>query len=260
MVYKINKETLSAIADKIRKKTNSTAKMLPGEFPAAIEEVYRAGYNKGKSDVGDNYYDTLWDAYQQNGARTNYQMAFAYGWNSDAFRPKYDIKPTGGATSIFQYFGFEGDLAQRLEDCGVQLDLSKATSAHSVFNSATKITRVPEINITSAGTACTGVFAYCGQLVTVDKFVVAETNVFTSTFINCFRLVNLTIEGIIAASIDLQKSPLSKDSILSVFNALSDTVTGQTTTFNKDAVNAVFNTEEWDAMVKTKTNWTIALA
>ena len=38
--------------------------MLPGEFPAAIEEVYRVGYNKGIADVGDDYYNTFWDVCQ----------------------------------------------------------------------------------------------------------------------------------------------------------------------------------------------------
>lgn len=268
MDYRIKGETLSDMANAIRSKTGGADPLKPSEMPAAIENVYDAGQQ--------SEWNTFWDAYQKNGTRSNYQMAFAYGWTNDSFKPKYDIVATGGATSIFQYIGFEGDMAQRFEDCGVRLDLSKATSAHSVFNSATAITRVPEINITGAGTAATGVFAYCGKLVTIEKFVVAETNIFTSTFINCFKLVNLTIEGVIAASIDLKSCPLSKDSILSVFNALSTGVTGQTATFKKTAVDAAFETSEgandgstsaeWISMVDKESptairpNWTIALA
>ena len=230
--------------------------MTTAERLTTIAENQQKVFDAGKKSE----WDTFWDAYQQNGTRANYQMAFSYGWNNNSLKPKYDIIPTSGATSIFQQNGFEGDFAQRLEDCGVKLDLSKANSAHSVFNSASKITRVPEINITGAGASATGVFAYCGKLVTIDKFIVAETNVFTSSFINCSQLVNLTVEGVVAASIDLKWSPLSKDSILSVFSALSDSCTGQTATFKKTAKEAAFTDTEWESLKSTKSNWTIALA
>ena len=230
--------------------------MTTAERLTTIAENQQKVFDAGKKSERD----TFWDAYQQNGTRVNYSYAFSYGWSTDSFKPKYDITPTGTATSMFQAMKFAGDLSQRFEDCGVTLDLSKVTSLHSLFNSASQITRVPEINITGAGAACSGTFAYCGKLVTVDKFVVTETSVFTSSFINCRSLVNLTMDGVIGASIDLSPCPLSKDSVLSVFNALSTTKTGQTATFNKTAKEAAFTDAEWESLKATKTNWTIALA
>ena len=53
---------------------------------------------------------------------------------------------------------------------------------------------------------------------------------------------------------------LTKASLTSIINGLSPDVTGQTVTISQTAVNNAFTTEEWDALVATKTNWTIALA
>ena len=241
------------------------------EIAENVPKVYNAGYEKGKAE--NDYYNTFWDALQDNGNRKNYQMAFAYGWNNKSFKPKYDITATVSATSLFQQCDIVGDLAQIFEDCGVVLDLAQAANAHSVYNSAARLTRVPETNITGAGAAATGVFAYCGQLKTIDKFVVNETNVFTSSFINCRSLASLTIEGTIASSIDLKSSPLTQPSLLSVTGALSETVTGQTCTLNKAAVNAAFETSPgandgsaspaWlaitDRETGTRRNWAFAL-
>ena len=62
---------------------------------------------------------------------------------------------------------------------------------------------------------------------------------------------------------------LSKESIISIINALSDTTTALTVTLSKTAVNNAFETakgnadgstsEEWAALIATKQNWTISL-
>lgn len=231
--------------------------MTTAERLTTIAENQQKVYDAGKQSE----YDRFWDAYQQNGQRKDYAGAFSGdGWNNDWFKPKYNMIVQGRATGMFQYSLFEGDLAKHLEDLGVRLDTTKATAMHSFMTSAPKITRCPEINTTSAGAAMSSLFSYCSALVTIDKMVVNAKNTFASTFQSCFALANLTIEGEVAASIDLKSCPLSKDSILSVFNALSTTKTGQTATFQKAAVNAAFTNEEWDALVATKKNWTIALA
>lgn len=276
MVYKINKETLSAIADKIREKTNSTDKLLPGEFPAAIEEVYHAGYDKGKSDVGDNYYDTFWDCYQENGARLNYVSGFAgAGWNNNTFIPKYDISKATTMQKIFSDARI-GDLSTLLQSMGRTLDFSKASNVDSAF-AYSWITRVPDINVTKAGANCRTMFSNCNRLHTIDKLMVAESNIsIGGAFQNCTALQNLTIEGTIATTIDLHWSPLTQTSILSVLGALSTNATGQTCIFNTAAVDAAFETSEgandgstsaeWIALVDKesptaiKPNWSIGLS
>jgi hypothetical protein len=68
------------------------------------------------------------------------------------------------------------------------------------------------------------------------------------------------VEGsVIAVSINLQHSPLTKASFESVVAALSPTVTGQTATFSKKAKEAAFTADEWAALIATKSNWTFSL-
>lgn len=216
------------------------------------QRVYEAGQ---KSE-----YDRFWDAYQQNGKRRLYNAAFAgHGWTNETFKPKYDIVALNGASLFINNLKFSGDLAAHLENLGITLDLSAATTVISCFEGCKLIERLPEINISSAGTLSRLVFSQCEVLHTIDAFVVAETNVFTNTFQKCYALQHLIIKGVIANDINLSDCPLTRESILSVLSALSVTATGKTATFKKTAVNAAFSTEEWDELAATKPNWRIDL-
>ena len=108
------------------------------------------------------------------------------------------------------------------------------------------------------------------KIETIEKLIVGEKNTFTKTFDNCAELINIVMEGTIASSVSFPHSnKLSKNSIVSILNTLSSTVTGQTLTLNSEAVNTAFETsfgvadgsssEEWTSLVASKTNWTITL-
>ena len=80
-----------------------------------MEEVHEAGYNKGKA-VGykegldtDAYeagkkaeYDAFWDAFTDNGNRTDYGHAFSH-WGNEYIRPNRKIIPTtaGSGANVF---------------------------------------------------------------------------------------------------------------------------------------------------------------
>jgi hypothetical protein len=83
--------------------------------------------------------------------------------------------------------------------------------------------------------------------------------------------VDLTIEGTIGQNeFNTQRSPLNKNSITSVINALSKTKSGLTVTFSRNAVNKAFETAEgladgstsqaWLDLIAKRNNWTISLA
>ena len=205
-------------------------------------------------------YDRFWDAFQDNGNRTNYESGFrGAGWTQETFKPKYDLILAGGNGSAFQQIGFNGDLAQHLEDLGVTLNTSGATNLSSLFNSATGITRVGVIDLSNAPSS-NSVFAYFKGH-TIDKVIVVPGTGWSYQFQSCTNLENLTIEGTIGTTgMNLQWSTkLSKASITSVVNALSSTTSGLSVTLSKTAVNNVFTTDEWNALAGTKTNWTINL-
>ena len=81
---KINNLTdfLTSLADTFRSKLGTTRTINPQDFDSKVSEVYE----KGVSDE----YDRFWDAYQDNGNRTDYRMAFcSTSWTEENFKPKY---------------------------------------------------------------------------------------------------------------------------------------------------------------------------
>ena len=97
------------------------------------------------------------------------------------------------------------------------------------------------------------------------------TGSFNSVFLNAHSLKNVVFLGSIAnGGLDLQWSTqLSKASITSLINALSETTSALSVTLSRTAVNAAFETSagakdgvssaEWATLIATKPNWTISL-
>jgi hypothetical protein len=219
---------------------------------------YDRAYAAGKQAE----YDAFWDAYQDNGKRTSYNYAFYHSaWDDNLFKPKYDIRPVWSIVGAFQYCGVT-DLETRLKECGVVLDTSNNANYGSVFANA-KFTVLPEIVFSGFATTVYTTFSSCNSLHTIRKITLKDgfNAEMTDTFKNCTALENVVFEGVIPKNINMQWSTkLTKASITSVINALSTTATGQTATFSQTAVNNAFTTAERDALIATKSNWTIALA
>lgn len=227
------------------------------QYSDKVSEVYEAGKQAE--------HDLLWDAIQKGGTRAVYQRIFegAY-WTDESFRPKYDIKPTGQCAQMFDRTGIK-DLTTCIERSGITFDVSKATGLNNLFYNSQTIERVPVINVTGIAslTNITGLFGACKKLKTIDKLVIKNdgSTMFNLVFSGCDALENLTIEGVIGQhgfSVGAS-TKLSKTSITSIINALSTTTSGLTVTLSQTAVNAAFTTDEWNALVATKTNWTISL-
>lgn len=233
---------------------------------------YAFGFDEGKKSE----YDAFWDVFQSNGNLTSYNYAFAYGkFNDDTFRPKYDIVPTS-ANYMFSYNNTENvgttardcitDFVGCLNRAGVILDTSNTTDMNNMFYFARNIRHIPTISF-EACNKVEAVFYGCIRLETIDKviFKADGTNeianeTYNLLFGQCIELRNLTVDGIIGTSVNMWQCPLSKDSITSVINALSSTASGKTLTLNKTAKEAAFTSSEWNALISTKSNWTITLA
>lgn len=210
-------------------------------------------------------YDRFWDAYQQYGTRTDYRYAFYAGdgsyspWNNESFKPKYDITPTI-ASSMFIKCQIT-NLKAILENLGRVIDFSKATNVSSLFNSSVTVTHLPVMDFSSATDAQLA-FAYASKLHTIDELIVGEKiTTITSVFDGCIVLENVVIKGTIKINgFDFKDcKKLSKASIESIINALSTTTSGLTVTLSKTAKEKAFTTDEWNALIATKSNWTISL-
>ena len=248
------------IADAIRNNHELMGQIFPSEMADAINQACNKQYEKGKQAE----YDRFWDSCQYN--REEYMQAFLR-WTDGMFYTKYDLPPKGSVVQMFAYCTVT-NIKQRLLDCGVKLDLSKATPTNSVFSGARSIA-LPEINVSSS-TNINYLFESCAKCVTIDKLILPNGGNYTA--LGCFNgasaLSNIIIEGTISTSIDIHWSPLGKTSIESIFNALSLDTTGIAITLSKTAVNTAFGINvddettypegsEYYNLRHSKDNWTI---
>lgn len=231
----------------------------------AVAQNQQAVFDAGKRAE----YHRFWDAFQMNGTLREYRNAFSSkGWNKDTFYPKYDIRSGNCGHATFFYFNIDReqfDLAQRLEECGVQYDSSESIYMDSTFYMAC-VTRLPVISAVSATQwGLRDTFSY-SPVVTIDKLILRDdgTTKFSTPFNQCANLKNIVIEGVIGQNgFDMQHATqLTGASIESIINALSDTANGLTVTFSRQAVETAFGSTEaaeWTGLVGTKSNWTIKL-
>lgn len=241
-----------------------------------IPKVYEAGYKKGKAEGGDTtaayeqgvadgnqaMLSDIWDAIQQGGARTKYNEAFkGVRWNNTIFKPKYDIRPTGGdCTQIFYQSGVT-DVKGICERQGITLDFSQVTAASQpLFNSA--VTRMPVCDLTKQNAVST-FFHSAKQLEWVDKVILRNDG--TQQFgtglgyhwtLYAGNLVHFPIEGKIGMNVYFGSDKLDDESVQSIVDALMD-LTGQTSQNVYFHTNIVSKLTEQQITTITAKNWII---
>ena len=238
---------------------------------ADFDEVYEAGkqagggggntekaFEEGKEAGKQAAYDELWDSLQTNGTRTDYEGGFGSIWNDGNFRPKYSMTPQN-ANRIFGCSKIT-DLQALLDECGVTLDFSKITGNRLVqWLQSSDVTRVGTVDLTSL-TNATYVFYAAMKLVTIEKLIFSENNVFANSwFQECPKLTNINaVEGTIASNgFNVSYSKLlTHDSLMRIINVLKDysgSGTTYTITFGSnniakltEAEIAIANNKGWD--------------
>lgn len=213
------------------------------------QRVFDAGKTKEWSD--------FWDSYQQNGNRTDYQMAFRK-WDKNCIRPKYDIRPTGDTSQIFAYITIDCDFDKYLEELGISLDLSGATTCTHLFYSSQYITGVGVTDLSNVGNL-TLAFADCYKLVYITELKLSTKNTnYTNTFNRCYELKSLNITGTVGVS-GLNVSSCTKlthDSLMTIINAL-ETKTSGTFSVTLGSTNLAKLTDAEKA-IATQKGWTLA--
>lgn len=230
--------------------------------PVFISGNIELGYNESYAAGQKAEYDRFWANFKKGiDDRNTWECAFAgAGWNDDTFYPPFDIVPTGGSSFMFRFFHFNGDLVERLKECGVKLDCSKITDFYYTFYLA-NFSHIGEIDTRSA-TRMQSIFGECYNLVTVDKLILRDdgSQQFISPFGYDANLKNLTIEGVIGQNGfsvgDCNK--LTHDSLMNIIYALKDYAgTGTTYTVTLGATNLAKLTDAEKAIATSK-GWTLA--
>jgi hypothetical protein len=269
-------EKMTELADAIRNKTGNNK---PLTLDGMIEEV-------NNITIGDNYYDTFWDGYQdaKNGISQVYSGNYLFsgpGWNDITFYPKYNMPYMSNCGNMFAASNIT-DIKGRLEELGIKLDFGKCSNMNNLFYYA-KTTRVPEINAIKASAFGN----FCGQatkLISVDKVILKAdgSQTWSNSFNKCAALESITFSGqneteetgptgfIGQNGLDFSYShKLNKESLINIVNHLLPTASSKIVTLSLTAVNNAFETEtgladgstsaEWNTLKASKSNWTISL-
>lgn len=216
-----------SVAEKLQIVAENQQLVYDAGFVEGRDIGHLLGFEAGKAAGKLAGYDAFWDVLQQKGNRRNYWGAFAF-WTDEIFKPKYPIV---------------------------------ATANKSMFYLAT-ITQVPTMDFSGGNYAVENTFDYATSIITIEKIIIKAdgSQKINQGFNACKKLMNISFEGVIGAGISFADCPLlSRKSIENVVSVLSNTTTGTTATFNKAAVDVAFTTDEWNALVATKPNWTVTL-
>lgn len=250
-------------------------------------KVYNAGYNSGykvgfeEGKAGDGYgegfeagkqaeYDAFWDAFQNSGTRTYYADAFR-GATFEYIRPKHKITPKdkGGASRIFYGCNFlKKAEAAYIDFSQIPRGTHISDTYYNTFTMCYELEEVEDIGfVPTFGYGST--FNVCRSLRKIAVIRAdAGTQFLNDTFGNCTALEEITFDGEIGSDINFRWSTkLTRASIESIINHLSDNVSGKTLTLSEAAVDKAFETEdlfgsetdEWATLCSSKPNWQITL-
>ena len=236
-----------------------------------MPKVYSSGKKKGFEEGKQSAWDDFWDIFQEGGARREYYHAFVRGWNANNFKPKYDIIIEGDARGVFQYWRQEpiANIAEICREQGITLDFSGATNTNTAFRFCYS-PDLPTLDLRNV-MSMAEMFAFA-NIKRIEKIISSETTAWDTLKVFTYNttIEHILFEGVIAKSIDAHTEPFDKETIVSLINTLSTTVSGKKCSLKKASVDKAFETSvgandgsesaEWLALVATKSNWTISLS
>lgn len=218
-------------------------------------------YDRGVKDE----WHKLWNDIQDYGRRTAYNNGFQNAWTDASFKPKCDMRPTSAG---YMFAGTKiANLKKCLEDSGVVLDTSNATSVDRLFSDAQNLTYVPTISTVNAPHLQNFVYN-CKKLISVDMVILKDDGSQTfndNSFKNCESLVEIRFSGVIGNNVNFSWSEnLSAESYNNIINHLSPTASEKTITVPSvapDVYDAKYGAGAWQIDVRDNPNikgWTFA--
>lgn len=177
------------------------------KFEVIADAVYEKGeligYENGRNEgLEEGYADgrnqeriAVWEVFLNKGKAMSYAYAF-YGakWNDATYKPilDYSIVVSANCNSIFA--------SSAITNTQIPIDISGET----------------------VGGNTASMFSGAGQLKTIERLIVKESNGYSNGFVGCKKLENITFEGVIGKSISFADSPLTLKSMKNVIEHLKD--------------------------------------
>lgn len=243
-----------------------------GGYDDGYADGKRDGIAEGEAQGAENEKKRFWGVYQDNGNRTGWSYGFG-GWPVDAIDPLYDVRPIGAASMFPNITSSNGkglNIPEIEARNNIVFDFSKCTN----FANFIAWGLVEDLGFVDTTSAAQPIFQYCNALKRLSIALKEDGSQNCSTsFDNDNGLKELTVvSGVFGSSLNFRWSTkLSKASVYSIFNALSDSTSGLSVTFSKeilnqefwdpdtDIIHPVWSIGEWAALIATKPNWTINL-
>lgn len=224
------------------------------------ERGYTSGHSEGYESGKQAARQSFADIYQQNGTRTVYSRAFASeGWTDELYAlMTYPIKPSV-AVSMFNNSNITEFRNVDFSNCVGLAELCK--SALYLQKVGVIDTRKSAVisNPPSNAYTLSEAFAYCFNLQEIEKMIVHDKMVYPNTFKECRNLYKCIIEGVIGNSIDFGDCPnLSKESVESIFKALSKSSTWGNTLILNSNVKSQFEQTRLNILINSVPNWNIS--
>ena len=215
-------EKMTAINDAIRGKTGKTDKLSLDEMATEINEI-----STGERDINPEW--TNWSYFCAN--RPDLAAKLKYSDTSNGTNFSNMFRDCKELTSIPALDTSKGTgFSNMFSSCSAlttipALDTSNGTSFSNMFYECRELTTIPALD-TSKGTSFSYKFYECRKLTTIPQLNLTKStssSALNGTFSRCIALVDLNIVGTInATGLNVQNSPLSHDSLMSIINALAD--------------------------------------
>lgn len=177
------------------------------------------GYNQGVKDT--------WDEFTNDNTRGAYAQAFAQS-KYEYIRPPYTLQPTAVDTGNQTFAGAK--FLKKVEKQFFDFTNKKKGTYASVawywtFANCSALEEIEDIGL-NADYSYTNTFIRCKALHTIAVLRPDSNTRWDNAFNECSALQNLTIDGVIGQNgFNVQWSPLTHASLMSIINALADKTT-----------------------------------
>lgn len=234
--------------DSIRSKTGTTEFIKSGELVEKIDDVFEAGKAQGGGDVTQNpiYY------------ATDFSDKWSRATFPEGFNVVLEIKnvPSSMNSMFYQATGVK------------TVTLICNAEGTAIFNQMLRESSVEVLDLSNFKPVPSSInyFLYGNTSIVTIKGALDLSNCTSATYafnVGMLKDIEFVKNTIYVSTSFANCSLLTAKSLNSIINGLSSEVTGQTLTLPKyntvkATYDAVYGEGAWDAIVATKSNWTIA--
>lgn len=219
---------------------------------ATIAENEQKVYDKGADDANIRF----WNGFTDNRTRLTYTKAFQYMNFSEMTIPNGLVLSDSYVVCPSMFQNYNGTtLPMGIDMSNVNLDRSKVqTPSYRWFQNSELLKYVYDMNL-PATDYYNFAFAYCYELETIEMIRSNQASDFGDAFEECYKLKNITFDGVIGKNINFQYSPLTVESMKNIISHLADYSVENTHIYTVTFTDTCWEALEADSTAPNGTTW-----